>query len=539
MPWQQKLFIIFFDQKHKSVLRTAIDRFLLGLIAINILALWPMTLDPAFRQYAEMVSQLSMVSYVIFGIEYVLRLLACAGDAKYSGKRFPVLTYVVSFAGLADLLVLLPYLLGLNLDLRILKLARAMQITGALTALTDAYAAFRENNRGQPARKQLYALLHPTPTSGNLQAYIDNFLMFMVLLSVVMIVLESVVSLELKFGREFFILDILAVSVFTLEYIIRIYIVPEDPEYASMRAGRLRFVISYSAMIDLIAIAPFFLAPFVGHLVDLRFMRIFRLVRILKLTRYTSSLGTLRKVFVREAPILGAAGFLMLLLVMLAASLGYLFEHAAQPDKFENIPQSIYWAVVTLASVGYGDISPVTPMGRLMTIVMAIVGLGIFALPAGVLSAAFSDQLHLDRERLNRMVDDALNDDILTDEEMVMITAEAKRLHLQGDEVDHLIKNGNRKRGVNDRRKGADKSASVALPPPLAIGASKTGELIDWKQNPELAFMQLNQLISSAKLVIAASDIEQVKIYFDDPSRSPDHHRQIFSKLIEQSQRLP
>jgi len=414
-----------------------------------------------------------------------------------------------------------------------------MQITGALTALTDAYAAFRENNRGQPARKQLYALLHPTPTSGNLQAYIDNFLMFMVLLSVVMIVLESVVSLELKFGREFFILDILAVSVFTLEYIIRIYIVPEDPEYASMRAGRLRFVISYSAMIDLIAIAPFFLAPFVGHLVDLRFMRIFRLVRILKLTRYTSSLGTLRKVFVREAPILGAAGFLMLLLVMLAASLGYLFEHAAQPDKFENIPQSIYWAVVTLASVGYGDITPVTPMGRLMTIVMAIVGLGIFALPAGVLSAAFSDQLHLDRERLNRMVDDALNDDILTDEEMVMITAEAKRLHLQGDEVDHLIKNGNRKRGVNDRRKGADKSASVALPPPLAIGASKTGELIDWKQNPELAFMQLNQLISSAKLVIAASDIEQVKIYFDDPSRSPDHHRQIFSKLIEQSQRLP
>lgn len=408
-----------------------------------------------------------------------------------------------------------------------------MKIAAMLTALTDAYSEFRESNRGLPVRQQFHALLYPTPTSGKLHIYTDSFLMFMILLSVILILLESVAFMEAMFHFEFQLLDAVVVAVFSVEYFARIYVAPEDPKYASPVVGRLKFIKSYSALIDLIAIAPFFLALFIGHLVDLRFMRIFRLARILKLTRYTSSLNTLVRVFMREIPVLGAAGFLMLLLVMLAASLGYLFEHEAQPDKFENIPQSVYWAVITLASVGYGDLSPVTPMGRLMTVVLALVGIGIFALPAGLLASAFSDQLRMDRERLNRMVDEALSDGALSDEEMAAIVSEAKRLHLADADVEFLIKNSMRRTGVAAHRRSTD--AVSSKPPSETSGASKAGDLMAWKQNPELAFMQLNQLIGNAKLVLAASDVELLRKYFDDPARAPDHHRQIFLKLLEQS----
>jgi voltage-gated potassium channel Kch len=181
------------------------------------------------------------------------------------------------------------------------------------------------------------------------------------------------------------------------------------------------------------------LEVFLHHLFDLRFLRVFRLLRLLKLTRYTGATKTLTKVIAREWPVLAASAFVMMLLVVLTASLGYLFEHEAQPEKFENIPQSIYWAVITLASVGYGDISPVTPMGRVMTIILALLGIGIFAIPAALLSSAFSDQLRIEREALKTELHDMLSDGVLSMEESEKLFTEAKRLHLSDDDVNRLI----------------------------------------------------------------------------------------------------
>jgi voltage-gated potassium channel Kch len=114
----------------------------------------------------------------------------------------------------------------------------------------------------------------------------------------------------------------------------------------------------------------------------------------------------------------------------LTASLGYLLEHDAQPDKFENIPTAIYWAVITLASVGYGDISPVTPVGRGMTIILALMGIGIFAIPAALLSSAFTDELVKERNQLKAELFTMLKKGSLSDEEIIFIRTEAKRLHL-------------------------------------------------------------------------------------------------------------
>jgi Tfp pilus assembly protein PilO len=163
-------------------------------------------------------------------------------------------------------------------------------------------------------------------------------------------------------------------------------------------------------------------------------------VRLLKLTRGNDATATLAKVIVREWPVIAAAGFIMILLVVLTASLGYLFEYEAQPDKFENIPTSIYWAVITLASVGYGDISPVTTAGRVMTIVLAFIGIGIFAIPAALLSSAFSDELHKEREELKNNMYTILKDGVIDEEEAQTIRREALRLHLSQSEITTLIK---------------------------------------------------------------------------------------------------
>jgi len=174
------------------------------------------------------------------------------------------------------------------------------------------------------------------------------------------------------------------------------------------------------------------------------------LLRLLKLTRYTGATQSLMKVIAREWPVMAASAFIMLLLVVMTASLGYLFEHEAKPEKFENIPQSIYWAVITLASVGYGDISPVTPAGRAMTIVLALIGIGIFAIPAALLSSAFSDQLKSDREALVNKLFEMLSDGNIDEEEALYIKTEAKRLHLSDEEVKLLIEKAKRERELMD-----------------------------------------------------------------------------------------
>jgi voltage-gated potassium channel Kch len=255
----------------------------------------------------------------------------------------------------------------------------------------------------------------------------------------VAVVLESVMNIHYILDLEFIILDAIAVGIFTLEYCMRIYCCVEELRFKHAISGRFKQVREPSSLIDLMAIVPFFLEVFLHHLFDLRFLRVFRLLRLLKLTRYTGATKTLTKVIAREWPVLAASAFVMMLLVVLTASLGYLFEHEAQPEKFENIPQSIYWAVITLASVGYGDISPVTPMGRVMTIILALLGIGIFAIPAALLSSAFSDQLRIEREALKTELHDMLSDGVLSIEESEKLFTEAKRLHLSDDDVNRLI----------------------------------------------------------------------------------------------------
>lgn len=378
----------------------------------------------------------------IFTIEYLMRLYLAPEDAEFKARKNARLAYATSPFAIIDFLAVAPFYLQafLPVDLRVLRALRLLRILKLFRIVVPAYQEFAIKNQGRTFRQKIHALIFESDYGGKLQEIFHNFIAVWVLISVLTVILESVHSISYLLNVEFVIIDAVAVAIFTIEYCMRMYSCVEEPGFKNAWAGRWRQAKSPATVIDLLAILPFFLEVFLHHLLDLRFLRVFRLTRLLKLTRGNDATATLGKVIAREWPVIAAAAFIMLLLVVLTASLGYLFEYEAQPDKFENIPTSIYWAVITLASVGYGDISPVTTAGRVMTIVLAFIGIGIFAIPAALLSSAFSDELHKEREELKNNLYNILKDGVIDPDEIVIIRREALRLHLNEAEIAALIK---------------------------------------------------------------------------------------------------
>ncbi|MFZ9070026.1 MAG: ion transporter [Burkholderiaceae bacterium] len=498
------------DTENPDGVGKKIDRFIATLIVLNLFALVLEHNALVYEPNAHLFHYFDVFSVVVFSVEYLLRLYAAPEDPEFAGRRFARLAYVKSPFAIIDLVAILPFYLGafLSIDLRVLRALRLLRIFKLWRIVIPAIHEFKLLNQGKTLRQKVHALFFDTDTSGKLHQYVDNFIVTWVLISVAGVILESVDSIDTIFEVEFVVLDIIAVAVFSTEYIMRLYSCIESPEFASRFAGRFRYAKKPIAVIDLLAILPYFLEVFLHHLLDLRFLRIFRLMRLLKLTRYTQATGTLLKALSREWPVIAASMFIMLLMVVLTASLGYLFEHQAQPDKFENIPQSIYWAVVTLASVGYGDISPVTPVGRLMTIVMALVGIGIFAVPAAILSSAFNDQLHKDREKMHNELYRYLDDGVLDDEERAKIFEEAKRLHIPDEDVELMIE--------RVRQEHENKQSQ-----PLSLV----------EKNPTVALEEFRRTLSHLNQIVAVADRQQVTDLIQAGGRTTPQEREIWNYL--------
>jgi len=418
-----------------------IEKWIGLLILFNLLVLLFEHVPAVFEPNKKWFHIFDIISVGIFTIEYLLRLYLAPEDEEFKARPNPRLSYIQSPFALIDFLAVAPFYLQafLPVDLRVLRFLRLLRILKLFRIFIPAYQEFVTLNAGRTMRQRVHALVFDSPYGGKMQVIFDAFIGICVLLSVIAVVMESVQSVNYILNIQFLILDAVVVAIFTVEYCMRIYSCVEEPGFKSAIGGRIKQAQSSSTVIDLLAIVPFFLEVFLHHVLDLRFLRVFRLSRLLKLTRGNDATKILAKVLAREWPVISAAAFIMLLLVVLTASLGYLFEHDAQPDKFENIPTSIYWAVVTLASVGYGDISPVTGPGRAMTVVLAFIGIGIFAIPAALLSSAFSDELVKERDALKRDIYEIMKDGIIDPSEVAFIRAEAKRLHLSVEEVNTLL----------------------------------------------------------------------------------------------------
>ena len=231
----------------------------------------------------------------------------------------------------------------------------------------------------------------------------DLFMMWLIVLNLLAVVLGSVQAFSLRFQPYFVAFELVSVVVFTLEYVARLWTCTEDERYRHPLWGRVRYALTPMAVIDLLSFLPFDLPLFVAaDLRVLRGLRLFRLLRVLKFGRYSDSMQTLGRVLQNKHDELATCLFMGGILLLVASSLMYAVENRVQPDAFPNIPAAMWWGVATLTTVGYGDVYPVTPVGRLFGAVVAVLGVGMFALPAGILASGFAEELHKRKEAAKR-----------------------------------------------------------------------------------------------------------------------------------------
>ncbi len=289
-------------------------------------------------------------------------------------------------------------------------------------------------------RKRIAQILESSTPKDKVGWFFDLFLVTLIMINVIAIVLASVASIEAKYAKELHWLEIFSVIVFSIEYAARLWSCVDVGKinWRSPIKGRLRYLLSPAAVIDLIAILPFYLSFLVA--IDLRFLRVIRLLRIFKLTRYSAAMQVLLDVLAEEGRIVFAAFFLLFILLMLTSSGIYLIEHDVQPEAFGSIPAAMWWAMATLTTVGYGDIVPVTGWGKFFGGCISVIGMGMVALPAGILASGFSDQLHRRREQYSAKLNEIMEDGVVSGKEKSELDSLRESLDLDPADADRLFK---------------------------------------------------------------------------------------------------
>ena len=289
-------------------------------------------------------------------------------------------------------------------------------------------------------RRRAWELLDVGRKNDKLSEFTDIVLITLISFNVLSVIIESVPEIQVAYKGFFDSFEVFSVIIFTIEYVFRVWSITESTESKFRHAfwGRLRFMMTPMQLLDLIVIAPFYLVFFFQ--VDLRMLRVLRLLRVFRLTRYSSSMGLLLQVLKKEGRNIGAALFVLLLLIIMAASLTYLAEQEAQPEAFGSIPAALWWAVVTMTTIGYGDVVPITVWGRILGAVIGIISVGMVALPAGLLASGFSEALQHRRTAFEQVVGDAMEDGVIDSDERVRLREVQEELGLSKDEAEAILR---------------------------------------------------------------------------------------------------
>lgn len=251
----------------------------------------------------------------------------------------------------------------------------------------------------EQAKRRTHELLERELGESRLDYAVDLFITTLIVCNVCAVMLETVAWIGAPWEFYFRAFEVFSVAVFTAEYVLRVWTCNVDPRYAGAVRGRLRYALSPLPLIDLLAVAPFYLEFLAFDLRFVRALRLFRLFRLFKLARYAESMRTLGAVLRSRREELLVTLFVVVVLLVFASSAMYHVENEAQPDQFSSIPAAMWWGVTTLTTVGYGDVYPVTTAGRFLGAAIAILGVGLFALPTGILASAFSEELQKKRRR--------------------------------------------------------------------------------------------------------------------------------------------
>lgn len=239
-------------------------------------------------------------------------------------------------------------------------------------------------------RERVYHFIEPSYEPGRI---VDVAIILLILLNIVALILETVEPIYNLNRFAFDLFEDFSLAVFTIEYVVRLWAITANPRFSRPVAGRIRFALTPLALIDLLAILPLLLPPPSVDARFIRMVRVLRIFRVLKLVRYFRALRLLGQVIADRKEELVSIFLVLLILLAISSSLMYLVEHEDQPEVFTSIPATMWWSIVTLTTVGYGDTYPITALGQTIAAIIAILGIGMFALPAGILGAGFVEAL--------------------------------------------------------------------------------------------------------------------------------------------------
>ncbi|MEX0268040.1 ion transporter [Leptolyngbyaceae cyanobacterium UHCC 1019] len=257
--------------------------------------------------------------------------------------------------------------------------------------------------RTHKLKQQIYKVIEVTHHHDRLGKLFDAFMIVLISLNVLAFTFETVDSVSIPHKSYFNDFETISVMIFTLEYGFRVWTCTLNPRYHHPILGRCKFVLSPLSIVDFISILPYYLFLVFPNLVFVRELHLLRLARLFKIGRYSESMRTLGTVISSKREDLFSALFTVFTLLMISSSLMYYAEHAAQPDRYPNIPASMWWGIITLTSVGYGDVAPITAIGRLLGGIIAVLGLGLVALPTGIIASGFAEEVEKKRAHLRRI----------------------------------------------------------------------------------------------------------------------------------------
>ena len=280
-------------------------------------------------------------------------------------------------------------------------------------------------------QRRIHEILEKGQVGDRLSLNCDIFLSILIVINLIAVCLETIDSLFAAYKPIFIAVELVSVSIFSVEYGLRIWSRPAAPdEYGKTATGkRLGYIFSFTGIIDLLAILPSILPLLLGG-IDLRWLRILRLMRLLKFSHYSSALEDLFSAVRHEWRSFVATLYLLILAIFISSSLIYVFEHNVQPEHFASIPDAMWWTVVTLTTVGYGDIVPMTVAGKIVATLTALMGVCVVALLTGIVATSFTNQVSMRRNQLEAEINSALSDGVISSSEHEKIEDLRQKLNI-------------------------------------------------------------------------------------------------------------
>ena len=297
------------------------------------------------------------------------------------------------------------------------------------------------SSRYENLQANVLRILEPAKLGDRTSKIWDLSLFGLVVLNLIAVALESVPALQKNYGSWFYNFEIFSVIIFTVEYVARVWSAPAKRDHENGETGlktRFRYIFSFYGMIDLVAILPFYIqALFPG--LDVRVLRALRLLRILKLNHYNSALDDLFGAILEEKKSFLTTLYIFSVAFVLSSSLIYYAEHKVQPEAFRSIPDAMYWSIITLTTVGYGDVSPITVFGKSIAAITAIFGVVVVALLTGIVANAFNAQMDRRKVIFEDQVRNALLDGVLDSDEEASLDDLRKKFGMSKLQADALI----------------------------------------------------------------------------------------------------